>query len=115
MAVSSATTWGEDAVEDYHSEFCHGIYLGCTFEAFYSFVVIDLVKKNKNSILLNTLFRRPALPTQQPSFSINHLKIVHKSPFLKFPEPPLSDAQYLSWKDSTQSLWVISELKNGKD
>ena len=71
-------------------------------------------QKNKNSILLNTLFRRPALPTQQASFSINHLNIVHQSPFLKFPEPPLSDAQYLSWKDFTQSLWVISELKNCK-
>ena len=45
MAVSSATTWGEDAVEDYHSEFCRGIYPDCTFEAFYSFAVIDLVKK----------------------------------------------------------------------
>ena len=47
MAVSSAKTWGEDAVEDYHSEFCHGIYPGCTFEAFYSFAVIDLVKKTE--------------------------------------------------------------------
>ena len=44
MAVSSAKTRGEYAVEDYHSEFCHGIYPGCTFEAFYSFAVIDLVK-----------------------------------------------------------------------
>ena len=56
MAVPSTTTWGEDAVEDYHSEFCHGIYPGCAFEAFYSFAVIDLVKKTKNSILLRTLF-----------------------------------------------------------